>query len=224
MNIKEDLLKLQDKKYQEFHSKLCPGVSNIIGIRVPILRDYAKTIANENWKEFLDSTNNRYYEEILLQGMLIGIVKMDIEKRLYYLEKFVPKINNWAVCDITCSGLKFVKRNKDKMWEFIQKYLKSEKEFEVRFAIIIMLYYFIEDEYIEKVFEKLDNIKQTDYYVKMAIAWAIQVAYVKEKEKTMEYLKNNHLDKWTYNKALQKILESNRISKEEKEKIKEMKK
>ena len=224
MNIKEELFKLQDKKYQEFHSKLCPGTNNIIGVRVPILRDYAKKLAKDNWKEFLDHPSDEYYEETLLQGMVIGIAKMKVEERFFYLEQFIPKIDNWAICDITCSGLKFINKNKERMWNFIQRYFQSKKEFEVRFAIIILLDYFIEEKYIDRIFKILDNIKQKEYYVKMAIAWTIQVAYIKQKEKTIEYLQKNHLDDWTYNKAIQKMLESNRIGKEEKEKIRILKK
>ena len=223
MNIQKELLELADEKYKKFHSSLCPGVNNIIGIRVPILRKFAKEIAKQNWKDFLDNPSDEYYEEILLQGLLIGIAKMPTQERINYLEKFIPKIDNWAVCDMTCSGLKFIQENQELMWNFIQKYLKSEKEFEVRFAIIIMLDYFICDEYIDEVFQKLNEIKQEDYYVKMAIAWTVQVAYVKQKEKTLQYLKNNKLDKWTYNKALQKILESNRVTSKEKEQIRKMK-
>ena len=223
MNIQKELLELADEKYKKFHSSLCPGVNNIIGIRVPILRKFAKEIAKQNWKDFLDNPSDEYYEEILLQGLLIGIAKMPTQERINYLEKFIPKIDNWAVCDMTCSGLKFIQKNQELMWNFIQKYLKSEKEFEVRFAIIIMLDYFICDEYIDEVFQKLNEIKQEDYYVKMAIAWTVQVAYVKQKEKTLQYLKNNKLDKWTYNKALQKILESNRVTSKEKEQIRKMK-
>ena len=223
MNIQKEFLELADEKYKKFHSSLCPGVNNIIGIRVPILRKFAKEIAKQNWKDFLDNPSDEYYEEILLQGLLIGIAKMPTQERINYLEKFIPKIDNWAVCDMTCSGLKFIQKNQELMWNFIQKYLKSEKEFEVRFAIIIMLDYFICDEYIDEVFQKLNEIKQEDYYVKMAIAWTVQVAYVKQKEKTLQYLKNNKLDRWTYNKALQKILESNRVTSKEKEQIRKMK-
>ena len=223
MKIKEELFSMQDIKYKEFHSKLCPGTNNIIGIRVPLLKKYAKKLAKEDGKDFLDNPGNEYYEEILLQGLLIGTLKMSIEERLKYLEKFIPKIDNWAICDITCSSLKFIKQNKEIMWNFIQKYLKSDKEFEVRFAVIILLDYFIEEQYIDKIFKILDNIKQQDYYVKMAIAWLIQVAYIKQNKKTIEYLDNNKLDNWTYNKALQKIIESNRVNKLEKEKIKSRK-
>lgn len=223
--IRTDLLGLQDKKYQQFHSSLCPGTDNIIGVRVPVLRNYAKKLSKqENFKDYISFNKTVYYEEVMLQGMLIGFIRnTDIKEVLSIIKNFVPKIDNWAVCDIFCSGLKIVNKNKETVWNFIQKYLKSKKEFELRFAIVMMLDYFICEKYIDRVLTILDNIKHEAYYVKMAVAWTISVAFVKFKDKTMKYLKKNNLDDWTYNKALQKICESLRVSKETKKIIKAMK-
>ena len=223
--IRQDLLDLQDKKYKEFHSSLCPGTDNIIGVRIPILRNYAKKLSKqENFREYISFNKTVYYEEVMLQGMLIGLIKnCDIKEILTMLKNFVPKIDNWAVCDICCAGLKVVNKNKETVWNFIQKYLKSKKEFELRFAIVMMLDYFIDEKHIDKVLNILDSIKHEAYYVKMAVAWTISVAFVKFQDKTMKYLKKNNLDDWTYNKALQKICESFRVSKHMKEKIKRMK-
>ena len=223
--IRTDLLGLQDKKYQQFHSSLCPGTDNIIGVRTPILRNYAKKLSKqENIKEYIFFNKTVYYEEVMLQGMLIGFIRnTDIKEVLSIIKNFVPKIDNWAVCDIFCSGLKIVNKNKETVWNFIQKYLKSKKEFELRFAIVMMLDYFICEKYIDRVLTILDNIKHEAYYVKMAVAWTISVAFVKFKDKTMKYFKKNNLDDWTYNKALQKICESLRVSKETKKIIKAMK-
>ena len=223
--IRQELLSLQDKKYQEFHSSLCPGTDNIIGVRVPILRNYAKKLSKqENIKEYIFFNKTKYYEEVMLQGMLIGLIKnCDIKETLSMIKNFIPKIDNWAVCDICCAGLKTINKNKEIVWTFIQKYLKSKKEFEVRFAIVMMLDYFIDEKYTDKVLTILDNIKHDAYYVKMAVAWTISIAFVKFPDKTMKYLKQNNLDDWTYNKSLQKICESLRVSKEMKEKIKRMK-
>lgn len=223
--IRKDLLDLQDKKYQKFHSSLCPGTDNIIGVRIPVLRSYAKKLSKqENIKEYIFFNKTEYYEEVMLQGMLIGLTKnSDIKETLTMLKNFIPKIDNWAVCDICCAGLKIVNKNKDVFWNFIQKYLKSQKEFELRFAIVMMLDYFIDEKYIDRVLTVLDDIKHDAYYVKMAVAWTISVAFVKFEDKTMKYLKNNNLDDWTYNKSLQKICESLRVDKKTKEKIKKMK-
>ena len=224
--IRQDLLNLQDKKYKEFHSSLCPGTDNIIGVRVPILRNYAKKLSKqENIKKYIFFNKTKYYEEVMLQGMLIGLIKnIDIKEILTMLENFIPKIDNWAVCDICCAGLKIANKNKETVWTFIQKYLKSKKESELRFVIVMMLNYFIDEKYIDKVLTILDNIKHDGYYVKMAVAWTISVVFVKFPKIAMTYLKNNNLDDWTYNKGLQKICESLRVTEETKEAIKAMKK
>lgn len=223
--IKEKIKQLADTKYKEFHSGLCPGTNNILGVRVPVLRKLAKEIYNTyNWEEYLSYNDLEFYEEILLQGMIIGFVKADIKQVESYINAFVPKINNWAVCDIFCAGLKITKKHQEEMWSFIQNYLKSEKEFELRFSIVMMLDYFITDNYINKVLIELDKIKNDAYYVKMAIAWAISICYIKFPEKTFEYLKNNTLDDWTYNKAIQKIIESYRVDEDTKELLRKMKK
>ena len=223
--IRTDLLGLQDKKYQQFHSSLCPGTDNIIGIRVPILRNYAKKLSKqEHIKEYIFFNKTIYYEEVMLQGMLIGLIKNpDIKETLSMIENFISKIDNWAICDICCAGLKTVNKNKEIVWTFIQKYLKSKKEFELRFAIVMILDYFIDEKHIDKVLNILDNIKHEAYYVNMAVAWTISVAFVKFQAKTMKYLKKNNLDDWTYNKSLQKICESLRVSADTKKVIKEMK-
>lgn len=221
--IRRRIIELADEQYRQFHSRLCPGIDNIIGVRVPILRGYAKEIIKEDWREYLKSAKNDYYEEIMLQGMVIGLAKADINEISKYIEQFVPKINNWAVCDVFCAGLKITKKNTEYMWEFIQKYIKSENEFEIRFAIIMMLDFYITEEYIDRVIKIIDNIKHEGYYVKMAIAWIISLSYIKYEEKTKKYLQNNNLDSYTYNKALQKIVESNRIDKQTKIEIKKLK-
>lgn len=224
--IRQDLLKLADKKYKDFHSSLCPGTNNIIGVRIPILRNYAKKLfKQENFKEYIYFNNPIFYEEVMLEGILIGFIKDDnIKETLLMIKSFISKIDNWAVCDIFCAGLKIVNKNKDNFWLFIQKYLKSKKEFELRFVIVMILNYFIDEKHIKEALNIFDNIKHNGYYVKMAIAWAISVAFIKFPEITMNYLKETKLDNWTYNKSLQKICESFRVPKEMKENIKKMKK
>ncbi len=224
--IKKKIIELSDEKYKEFHSKLCPGTNNIIGVRVPILRNYAKELFNEQtWKETIKQIDNEYYEEIMLQGMIIGLAKKeDINNILQYVEKYVPKIDNWALCDIFCAGLKITQKNKEKVWNFIQKYLKSDKEFEIRFAIVMILDYFIDEEYLKKDFKIFDQIHHEGYYVKMAVAWAISICIIKYYDETIQYLKEAQIDNWTYNKAIQKAIESYRISDEKKQNLRKMKK
>lgn len=223
MNIRERLFKLQDEEYKKFHSSLCPNVDNIIGVQIPKLRTIAKEIAKESPEEFLNYTQTQYYEEKVLYGLVIGYMKADLKTRKYYLDKFVPIIDSWAVCDCCISSFKFVNKNKEEMWTYTQKYLKSNKEFELRFAVVLLMDYYLTEEYIDKVLEIYNNIKNDAYYVKMAVAWALSVCYIKFPEKTMKLFANNQLDDFTYNKALQKIIESNRVSKEEKDQIRKMK-
>ncbi len=225
--IKKDLKKLADKKYKEFHSNLCPGenkTKNMIGIRVPVLRQYAKELSKEySIYKLLNEIDNEYYEEIMLQGMLIGFLKedfVDLQKRI---ESFLPKIDNWAICDTFCAGLKITKKYKKEMWDFIQKYLQSSKEFEIRFAVVMILDYYIEEEYLEKIFKTFNSITSKQYYVQMAVAWAISELLINFYDKTLVYLKEANLDKFTYNKTLQKAIESYRITEEQKLVLRKMK-
>lgn len=226
MNIEKSLYSLQDKKYQEFQKGLCPGVVNIIGVRIPELRKLAKELLKHySPKELLENINDNYYEELMLQGMVIGGAKEDINTILKYVKEFVPKIDNWAVCDTFCTSLKITKKYKKEMWKFIQEYLKSDKEFELRFAIVMILGYFIDEEYLEKDFKIFNNIKSDKYYVKMALAWAISICVIKYYDRTVKYLeKEAILDDFTYNKSIQKARESYRPSKEQKDFLNTLKK
>lgn len=222
--LQDKLFQMQDKKYKEFHSSLCPGINNIIGIRVPILRNFAKNIIKtEDYNKILDFIPD-FYEETMLQGMIIGLKKSDFSRIQGDINKFVPKIDNWAICDTFCAGLKIVKKYPEDFWAFLEKYLKSDKEFEIRFAIVVILDYYINEEYLEEVLGILNNIKHEGYYVKMAIAWAVSICYIKFSKRTMEFLRNCNLDNFTYNKAIQKITESYRVDKKDKEILKKMKK
>ncbi len=221
--IRKELFKLQDIKYKEFHSSLSPNVENIIGVKVPILRSYAKELYKNNKLEDIKIKDD-YQEELMLQGMLIGFqVKEPIEKVIKQVENFVPKINSWAVCDIFCAGLKITKRYPKEMFKLVQKYLKSKKEFEIRFSLVMLLDYYITDEYIDEVLKIIDSIKSNKYYVQMANAWAISVSLVKYYDKTMDYLKTSNLDDFTYNKGIQKAIESYRLKDKQKDNLRKMK-
>ena len=222
--IREELFNLQDKKYKEFHSTLCPNTNNIIGVRVPKLRKLAKKIAKEDIETYLKNAKNDYYEEIMLQGMVIGYAKINFEQVTDSLTRFIPKINNWAVCDTTVASLKITQKHPKEMWEYLKPYIKSKKEFELRFAIVMLLDFYLTEEYIDEVLEILNKVKHEGYYVKMAVAWAISVAFVKYPEKTMKLLQNNVLDDFTYNKSLQKIIESYRVDEQTKQTIRKMRK
>ncbi len=207
----EYIKSLADEPYLKMQNKIVPGVENILGVRVPKLRALAKQIANGDWRVYLSAAQDNYLEEIMLRGLVIGYAKMEPDEALQLLADFVPKINNWAVCDVCCSSLKFTVKNKEQVFAFLQPYLKSQSEFEVRFAAVMLMDFFITDDYIDDVLRIYDEICHDGYYVKMAVAWALSVCFVKYPDKTMEYLKENNLDDWTYNKALQKIVESYRV-------------
>lgn len=223
--IKQEIKKLADNKYKEFHTGLCPGTNNIIGVRVPVLRNYAKKLLSENSEDILlKSIDNEYYEEVMLQGMIIGLSKNNnFEKDKKYIKEFVSKIDNWAICDVFCAGLKITNKNKEEMLELIKQYLKKETEFELRFAIVMLLDFYITDEYIGYVLEQMGKIKSKDYYVQMAIAWTISICLIKYYDKTISFIKKANLDKFTYNKSLQKAIESYRISKEKKDTLRKLK-
>lgn len=222
--IKKELEAAADEKYRIFNSALLPGTENILGVRIPQLRMLAKQLAKENdWRTFVETPDTDYYEEIMLQGMIIGLAKMELEEQMKLIRLFIPRIDNWAVCDIFCGELKrVVGKEKETVWQFIQPYLKSGQEFEIRFGIV-MLFHYIDEEYIDRVLEYAGIFNYEAYYARMAMAWMLSICFVKFPEKTMEYLRQSPLDNWTYNKALQKIIESFRVDKETKDTIRAMK-
>lgn len=221
--IREQIMVLADEKYKKFAMSLMPGIDNVLGVRLPELRKLAKKIAKDNWRDYLKNADNDYFEEIMLQGMVIGYAKAEVSEILTYVADFVPKINNWSICDSFCSGLKITKDNMDMVWRFIQPYAHSDSEYDIRFGVVMLLNFFIMDDYIDEVLSILNSIHHEGYYVKMAVAWTISMCYVKMPHKTMTFLKKNNIDDFTYNKALQKIIESFKVSKETKDIIREMK-
>lgn len=221
--IRKQLFSMSDEAYRAFHSNLVPGVENILGVRLPMLRKLAKELANGDWKFYLECAQDDFYEEVMLQGLVIGCAKMDYPIRLSYIKAFVPKINNWAICDSFCSSLKDTKKHKQEMLAFLQPYLHSKEEFSLRFAIVMLMDYYISEEYIDRILLQMDCIQHEGYYVKMAVAWAISVCFVKFPEKTLVFLQNNNLDNFTYNKTLQKTIESLRVDQETKDLLRIMK-
>jgi len=216
-----ELYSLEDLKYKEFHSKLILS-DKLIGVRTKELKRMAKTIARSNYKEFFKQNNHKLYEENIVHGLILGYLKLDFNDLNPLIDDFIPYIDNWAVCDLTVSNLKIFSKNKDIGFIEIKKYLKDNNPWINRFGYVLLLNYYIDDKYIDKIFKLCSNYKD-EYYVKMAIAWLVSMCYIKYKDKTLEFLNNNILDKWTYNKTIQKIIESNRVSKEEKLILKGMK-
>ncbi len=226
--IRKKLNDESEEKIADLSVKLSPNLKreDVIGVRIPKLRKIAKEIVKSDWKTYLKEVNKnkQYYEEVIVEGLVIGYAKLEFDERLKLIKKFISKITSWAINDTFCPTIKLKKDELDKMWQFILPYLKSENEFEVRFSVIMMLDNYIIDEYVDKVIEKLDKVKNEGYYAKMAVAWTMAEIGIKYNKKAMTYLKGkNNLDNFTYNKTLQKMRESYRIDEAKKEELKKMK-
>lgn len=223
-DILRQLFELAEPSYQQFTARLLPGVENIIGVRLPKLRKIARQLSKEDWQTYLKEGDEHYFEQIMLKGMVIGLLQKEpIEDVLELVSHFVPKIKNWSVCDSFCSGLKITKQNREMVWEYLKPYFHSVHEYEVRFAVVMLIAYYIDEDYIERVLIQLDHITHKGYYVQMAVAWAVSICFLKQESQTMAYLKQNQLDDFTYNKALQKIIESLKVKPEVKEMMRDMK-
>lgn len=226
--VREQLLENQDLTYRDFHKSLVPGLDSMIGVRIPVLRTIGRTAARTDYWKFVQEADLSVYEECMLRGMLIGYGKLSMEEQKAELRSFVPFITNWAVCDSCCTTYKFMKKNQEEWFAFLLPWAESHREYEVRFAVVCMLDFFVNQEFLERVLAVLENIKGEKitgeaYYVKMAVAWAVSVCYVKFPEITEKFLQKNSLDAFTHNKAIQKIRESYRVSKEEKERLNQWK-
>lgn len=215
-NFIRELLSIEDAKYKEFSSKLIPNTKNkIIGIRIPELRKFSKEIYKNNYEEFLKYVKSDYMEEILIEGFLIGLIK-DQYIADKYIETFITKVDNWCVCDTFCSSLKIVRKNMQKYFNFFTKNIDFDEPFQIRVSLMILNAHYINNEYIDKIFEYVNSIKSNHYYVQMGIAWLISTCYIKFRKETLLFLKNNNLNDFTYNKSIQKMIESKRIPIEEK--------
>lgn len=225
--VRKRIEELSEPSYQQFSARLIPNVNaeRIHGVRLPHLRKLAKEIAKGDWRAYLEEKSEveKTFEETMLRGLVIGYAKMEWKERHRWICDFLPQIDNWSVCDSFCSTLKPAKHEKEKMWTFVKQCMQSDQVYTVRFGVVMGLDHFGEESYLWEAFRYFDEITLEDYYVKMAVAWAVSVYYVQHPELTMQYLIKNKLDDFTYNKALQKITESLRVGKEEKEKIRSMK-
>lgn len=224
----QNLLKsLAEPDYQKFASALLPGTTNLLGVRLPHLRQIAGVLAKGDWEHYLSTPTDTYFEETMLQGMVIGLVlKGNTRGQTYsYLKTFIPRINNWSVCDSFCAGLKFVKTRREETWAFLMDCLSSDQEFEFRFGVVMLLNHYITDDWIGRVLEALSTHHPKDYYAKMAVAWALSQAFAFDPRKTLTLIdqRGSDLDEFIRQKTLQKILESNKVSPEYKSIIRAMK-
>ena len=224
-NIKDILNEYSDETFREFTSALIPGARTILGVRIPVLRKIAKEIAKGEWQTYLMEATEDTYEEVAIKGFVIGYVKAEIEVILPYVEEHIEKIDDWSLCDGFCSNLKIVNKYKEEFLKFLLHYAKIDDEFKQRVVAVMLMNYYLTDEYIDMTLDVLDSLKNGKYYCKMAVAWAIATAWVKQRAKTNAYMQDgkNTLDDWTYNKAIQKMLESYRVTKEDKAMLRGMK-
>lgn len=213
MMIKSELYSLQDPAYREFSLNLLPGVTNLIGVRLPELRKISKKCRLE---ELTDDT----FEEVMLQGMVIGHFS-SFEKFVPACLKFLPKIDNWSICDSFVSGLAITKKYEKEMFLFLKSLISSPHVFTRRFVLVMLLRYYIKEEYLDSIFIILRTIKKEEYYVKMAYAWCLTELYTEFPEEVIKILEDRaySIDKWLLGKIVSKIKDSRKISLEYKNKI-----
>ena len=223
--IRQQLFAEQDTAYRDFSCGLIPGAERMIGVRLPRLRAMAREVARNTGAEWVHAMEQRgdklYFEEVMLWGMVIGSVKVGIGERLAMMERFIPRITNWSLCDSFC--MRVAGRDREAVWAFIKPYFRSRATYDVRFAVVMSLKNFTDEQHLEALLAIYPAIRHEDYYVRMGIAWAIAEAFIRFPDRVMQWLSTDcPLDDWVFNKSLQKITESLRVSREQKQKIRSL--
>lgn len=220
MSIYERLLSNKDEKYKDFQSKLVPNIDKetIIGVRTPQIREIAKNVfGTKEADTFIQVLPHQYYEENLIHFFIISKIK-NFDECVKEVEKFLPYIDCWPVCD-QASPLVF-KKNHDKLLPLIKKWIKSNHVYTARFGIRMLMNEFLNDDFKEEYLELVSSKKGNDYYLKMMIAWFFATALAKQYDATIKYIENRCLDPWIHQKTIQKAIESYRVSDEHKEYLK----
>ena len=221
--ILKELYKYQDLKYADFSANLTPNLSrnDYIGVRVPNVRKIAKLFyKNNDYLDFIQTLPHDYFEENMAHGLIISEFD-DYEKTIDALNIFLPYVNNWAVCD--CIKPKAFKKNKNRLIVDIKRWLKSKDTYVLRFAVSMLMTYFLDDDFNEEYLNIVSKVKSDEYYVNMMIAWYYATALAKQYDATIPYIVENKLDKWINNKTIQKAIESYRINDESKIYLKQFK-
>lgn len=217
MDVRKELLMLADTQYRDFHKKLIPNVpeARILGVRIPQLRKLGKKLDKDDfaWD---------YYEEVMLHGFYIGYKKLDFEARLTLLDEFIPRIDNWAVCDCAIASMKFIEKSRKAFLDYLQTYMRSQKEYELRFAVVVLMDYYLTDEYIDMSLAYLQGLQSDFYYVNMAVAWALSVAFVRYRDRVLPILESRLLSREVQNMTIGKIRDSLRVDKETKQYVKSL--
>lgn len=215
MDVRKELLMLADTQYRDFHKKLIPNVpeARILGVRIPQLRKLGKKLDKDDfaWD---------YYEEVMLHGFYIGYKKLDFEARLTLLDEFIPRIDNWAVCDCAIASMKFIEKSRKAFLDYLQTYMRSQKEYELRFAVVVLMDYYLTDEYIDMSLAYLQGLQSDFYYVNMAVAWALSVAFVRYRDRVLPILEAKTISREVQNMTIGKIRDSLRVDKEMKQYVK----
>ncbi len=221
--IRNKLFELKDSGYKDFNCKLIPTVNirTVIGIRVPILRRYAKEIKNSDMaKDFLKALPHRYFEENNLHAFLIAEIN-GYDECIKKVNEFLPYIDNWATCD--SFKPKCFNKNKDKLILEIKNWLVSPLEYTVRFGILMLLTYFLDGDFKREHLDMVCAVKQGKYYIDMMVSWYFATAIAKQYESSVKYLEETRLSKFVHNKTIQKAVESFRVTKEKKDYLKTLK-
>ncbi len=221
--IRKELKKLQDKGYREMQVTIIPTVDadSIIGVRTPALRQLAKEFAKrEDISEFLSDLPHKFFEENQLHAFILSGMK-DAESCIRLVDEFLPYVDNWATCDQMSP--KVFKKHKQLLLEYVDKWIRSEHTYVKRFAIGMLMEHFLDEDFKTSYLTKVSKIRSEEYYVNMMIAWYFATALAKQYEDTLPFIEKQKLDKWTHNKSIQKAVESYRITPEQKEYLKTLK-
>ncbi len=223
MTILDRLYELEDKEYAAFQAKLTPGVppESFIGVRVPMVRKLAKELIKANeYADFLQQLPHKFYDENMLHGLLVSEIK-DYDRCIAEVDKFLPYVDNWAVCDIMSP--KVFKKNKEALLTKIVEWSGSEHLYTSRFGIEMLMSHYLDDDFKPEYLDIPASVHSEEYYLKMMIAWFFATALAKQWDATIPYIENNKLDTWVHNKTIQKARESYRITDAQKEYLKTLK-
>ena len=222
-SITKLLFELRDEEYAKFQAKLTPSVNPklFIGVRVPEVRKLAKLLKDDvSAKKFLKELPHKYYDENMLHGLLISEIK-DYDTAIYETNRFLPYVDNWAVCDIMSP--KVFKKHKTELINIIKKWIKSKETYTIRFGIEMLMSHYLDEDFKIEYLDIVSKIRSKEYYVNMMIAWFFATALAKQWESAISYIENDSLDKWVHNKTIQKAIESYRITDKQKEYLKTLK-
>lgn len=215
-DLQKQLFELQDLEYREFHSRLMPeiDIENIIGIRVPVLRAFAKQLAGTETAEiFIQELPHTYYEENNLHMMLITSIR-DYDRCLYELQRFLPYIDNWATCDFPVP--KCFAKHKQELLPEIRAWIASGETYTIRYGIGMLMRLYLDEDFLPEYLELATGISSEEYYVNMMLAWYLATALAKQWEAVIPYLEERRFSDWVHRKTIQKAIESRRITEEQK--------